>query len=261
MLTLLMLTLTTTVSQVELPFRAGLPQAAAQAPIAPGSAMLDPSRIAPRTDAFDLVTWRDGAEVGRMRLTRTIARGQPAAAGATITFTQRYETPAGITTDTTVLDAASLAPLRYTAELGGETHRLAFTGDRVTGIVEKAEGTTTVDERLATPSHCAVSLELLYEAIALRAGFEARIPAFNPPGTAMTIRIAVSGEDSVSLVGGARARAWKLTFDSGRGAPSDVWVERDSGRLLVILIGNGRDGFIKARTDVNVSALLTRKSR
>jgi hypothetical protein len=223
--------------------------AQAPEPVVPGSPHLDATRISARTDTFVSVRYRNGAEVERSTVERTIARS-PASSGDEIVFTQRYATPRGATTDVTWLDAATLAPHRYEAEVYGETQTLRFEPTRVTGTVDAKGASRPIDEPLDGPVFSAVAVDLLYEAIAWRPGFSVSLPAFNPPSLRLSITLAVVGEERIRLTSGRDVAAWKLSFYPGRGSASDVWIDRETGRFLMLRLGTATDGFVKARADV-----------
>ena len=50
-----------------------------------------------------------------------------------LVFAQRYNTPQGITVDTSWVDAATLAPVRYFADVYGEIQTFTFNGNTGSG--------------------------------------------------------------------------------------------------------------------------------
>jgi hypothetical protein len=62
--------------------------------------------------------------------------------------------------------------------------------------------------------------------------------------------MAARAPDRQQLTSGRDVAAWKLTFYPGRGATSDVWIDRETGRFLMLRLGTATDGFVKARADV-----------
>ena len=233
---------------------ASLPAYAAQDTLrlAPGNAAIKSARITAGTDTFTINNYRDGKVWRSATLVRVVGRVTDNGRN-TLRQSQTYQTPDGITVDTTWIDAATLAPIRYYADIYGEKQTFAFDGVNVKGtVVPKDSASRDASLTAAAPFFNAVAMDLVHQAVPLDSGAVLRFPVYNPPRGAIDVVLVNVKREKLPLKQGGEIEAVRLSFN-GR---SHLWVDARNGRLLINGGGMGGNAFWKVRSDINADALI-----
>jgi hypothetical protein len=221
----------------------------AQATIEPGSPQLRTDRIPTGVDSFRI----ESSARGQKRvatMVREVERAQVDGRDVLV-FAQRYHTPQGITVDTSWVDARTLAPVRYIADVYGEIQAFTFDGRSGSGTVTpKDSASRPVSVSNATPFFNAVALDLLYSALPWSADFAASAVIYNPPRAAFTISLRVTGEEDLPLAAGGSVKAWVVEYSLGPGKQT-LWVDQSNGDFLRIGTSQGENYFWKYRLDLS----------
>ncbi|MEX2281301.1 MAG: hypothetical protein WEE89_02310 [Gemmatimonadota bacterium] len=213
--------------------------------LAPGSALLRTSQIRPGVDSFRIESHREGKLWRSATLIRSVSR-----AGDEFVFAQTYRTPEGTTVDTSWVNAKTLAPARYFADVFGEIQRFTFTGKEGTGtVVPKDSAARPVRVQASAPFFNAVAIDLVYAALPLASGFIADLPLYNPPRMQMAIKLRVVGEESLERIDGGKVAAWVLDYQMGP-MTQKLWLDRETGELLRIGASQAGNAFYKYRADL-----------
>jgi hypothetical protein len=231
------------------------PALPAQAPaIEPGDARLRLANIRTGTDSFRIESNFGGRE-RKSTLIRTVTRARDGERDVLV-FAQFYRTEQGNTVDTSWVDARTLAPVRYFADVYGEIQKFTFDGKTGQGTVTpKDSAARPVTVANATPFFNAVALDLLYESLPLAADFSAAIALYNPPRASFSIELKVVGEEELPLAAGGSVRAWKLEYRLGPNA-QQLWLDRNTGRFLRIGTAQSANWFYKYRADLAPPAIV-----
>lgn len=198
--------------------------------MAPGDARLQAARLAERTDTVELVRVRDTTRTLLSTVIRTwrrqIERGR-----AVWVYSQEYRRAGGVTVDTSVVDAATLEPVRYAARIPGERHEVVFGRDSIHGRVIPDSGAPRPVR--AAPGGAvfnAVADDLLLAALPLGEGRAYRYRAYNPPRAMVSTELRVAGSEWLRVTG-ADVDTWVVEYRSA-GAPTTIWVDKRSGHVL-----------------------------
>lgn len=222
--------------------------AGAQTNMEPGSPLLRTGQRVPAVDTFRIES-RSGTLQRSSVMVRTIERSRLDGRDVLV-FAQRYLTPQGITVDTSWVDARTLAPVRYFADVYGEIQRFSFDGRSGTGTVTpKDSASRPVTVTNATPFFNAVAVDLLYDALPWSADFAATASLYNPPRASFAISLRVTGEEELPLVAGGSVKAWVVEYQLGSGTQT-LWVDRSTGEFLRIGGSRGENQFWKYRSDL-----------
>jgi hypothetical protein len=219
-----------------------------QIPLEPGDSLLRVSQLRVGADSFRIVS-NFGGQVRSTLLLRTVQR--TAAEGRELlVFAQQYFTERGVTVDTSWLDARTLAPVRYIADVYGEIQQFSFDGKSGVGTVTpKGSAARPVAVDLPTPFFNAVALDLLYASLPHATGLTVSVPMYNPPRAALTITLRVTGEEDLPLAAGGVIRAWTVDYQLGPNTQK-VWLDRRTGEFLRIGSTQGANYFYKYRLDL-----------
>ncbi|HEX5004908.1 MAG TPA: hypothetical protein VFV65_06300 [Gemmatimonadales bacterium] len=199
--------------------------------VTPASPRLQPSCAPAAVDTFELVLLAPGQpERVVATLRRTWAPSREGGAQVCV-LEQHYSRSGSSDLDSSIVNAGTLAPVRYWAQVDQEIQRFRFSADSATGTVQAGDSTPrVVAEGAPSPYFLGVAdLEVL-RALPLAAGFHARFMSYNPPRGFHDVEVQVEGVDSIA-VGGKTTAAWRLGYQAG-GAPTVLWLRRDNGALL-----------------------------
>jgi hypothetical protein len=218
-------------------------------PLLPGDALLRPDQVRPGIDSFRIESYRDGVLTRSSTLTRSITRAQ-VIDGPQFVFAQTYRTPQGMTHDTSWVDAGTLAPIQYAADVYGSIQRVQFSGREARGTVTVRDSAPrSVTLETARPFFNAVALDLVYGSIPWEPGRSVEFLALNPPGSQMTIHLQVIGVDTLDRVAGSAVPAWLLDYRAGP-LTQRLWLDRRTGEFLRIGSERGGSAFYKYRADL-----------
>jgi hypothetical protein len=229
--------------------------AAAQNDVAikPGSELLKATNIRERQDTFTIVNYRDGKMFRESRLVRTVKRVREGNQNL-IRQAQVYDTPNGVTVDTSWIDALTLAPVRYYADILSEKQEFRYKGSSFEGTVTPRDSAPrTVSETKPEPFFDMVSFDLLYAAIPLAAGSTASISGYNPPRMFLNLKVSPAGEDRIPRKDGTLADVLKIRYEvNGRGI--DAWLDPKTHEFVRMGSAQGGNAFWKVRSDFAVPA-------
>lgn len=144
---------------------------------------------------------------------------------------QRYLQNGSTDVDSSVVDAATLAPVRYAARVGTESECFWFRGDSAIGtVVDSDSAPSAFAEQSPHPFFLAVAdLEVL-AALPLAHGYEARFASYNPGRGFHDVHIRVEALDTVATLGVSVA-AWRVSYDAGA-APTVLWLGETDHELI-----------------------------
>jgi hypothetical protein len=232
---------------------AATPVAAQTTAIEPGSPLLRVSQLATGIDSFRIES-SFGGQTRSTTMIRSVDRASLDGRDVLV-FAQRYRTPQGVTVDTSWVDARTLAPIRYFADVYGEIQVFTFDGSTGTGTVtprDSAARPVTVSN--ASPFFNAVALDLLYAALPWSSGFSVSAALYNPPRASFTVTLRVTGEEDLPLAAGGAVRAWVIEYQLGPGKQT-LWLDRSTGAFLRIGTTQGANFFYKYRLDLQPPTL------
>lgn len=133
--------------------------------------------------------------------------------------------------DSSIVDASTLAPVRYAAQVGVERQWFRFTADSAIGMVQRGDSAPQrVAQSAPRPFFLAVPDLEVVRALPLMVGYEVQFTAYNPPRGFHVTRIRVEALDTIRI-SGRREAAWRLTYDAGA-APTVMWLGRANHELL-----------------------------
>ncbi len=222
---------------------------AQEPPLTPGSTLLRAGQIRMGTDSFRIESHRDGKLWRSATLIRQISRARDE-----LVFAQTYRTAEGITVDTSWVNAKTLAPVRYFADVYGETQRFTFAGKEASGtVVPKDSAARPVSVQSPVPLFNAVAIDLVYASLPLANGFTVDVPMYNPPRMQMTIKLRVVGEDTLEKLDGGKVAAWVLDYQLGP-MTQKLWLDRKTGEFLRIGAVQAGNAFYKYRADLKSPA-------
>jgi hypothetical protein len=222
--------------------------AGAQATIEPGSPTLRMDQLTAGIDSFRIES-SFGNQKRATTMVRSVERSRLDGRDVLV-FAQRYNTPLGITVDTSWVDARTLAPIRYFAEVYGEIQVFTFDGRTGAGTVTpKDSASRPVSITNETPFFNAVALDLLYRALPWTRDFATSAAIYNPPRASFTVSLRVTGEEELPLAAGGSVKAWVVDYALGPGRQT-LWVDQASGEFLRIGTTQGENYFWKYRLDL-----------
>jgi dipeptidyl aminopeptidase/acylaminoacyl peptidase len=205
-----------------------------------GNAAISTARISTDTATRRLVLIQGGQErdVGTLRGELTLADigGRPALVRVQTLSSQML----GTSTDTIVLDRATLAPIRLRSVNMRRTMSLDFRQDSIVGSVAPAGGAAqTIAIRPDTALFDSNTIDLLVRALPLAEGYAVRHPIYlHEGGGKMWVTSRVTGSERVADEGGALVDAWVVESKIG---PQTVkyWIAKDSRDVLQSVIEAG----------------------
>ncbi len=206
--------------------------------LVPGDERLGVDRVAESVDTFALAMYRNGERRPMATLVRTIERTSLEGVSA-FRVVQRYATPGGSSVDTSLVDAATLAPLLYSYHAPDASSRWEWQDGRMVGRVTAEGETRTPVTELDGPVFSSVVDELVLRALPLASDSRYRWPGVNPGNPPTEVVLEVQGRDPVPGPAGATP-AWRVHYEGG-GQPGTMWVAVESGALLGtrVELGNG----------------------
>ena len=220
--------------------------------LAPGNSALNVARITAGTDSFVIENYRQGSLFRSTRLVREVHKVN-VGGRAMLRQSQTYATPDGTTVDTTWIDAATLAPVRYYADIYGEIQRFEFDGVAVKGtVVPKDSAARDASFNAPAPFFNAVAMDLVHQAYKFDEGSAVGFPIYNPPRGSIEVALKFVAHEKLPLKNGGTIGAIRLSFNSR----SHLWIDAKDGRLLINGGGMGGNAFWKVRTDIDASALI-----
>jgi hypothetical protein len=214
----------------------------------PGDLRLRTANIQAGTDSFRIES-KFGGQTRKTTLTRTIRRVRTDGRDQFV-LAQLYRTETGNTVDTSWVDAQTLAPVRYFADVYGEIQTMRINGRTATGTVTPRDSATRqVTVNGIMPFFNAVALDLVYTSLPWTAGFTVTVPIYNPPRASFMVMLSVTGEESLPLAAGGTITAWKLDYRIGPNV-QHVWVDKRTGEFLRIGGMQGASYYYKYRADL-----------
>jgi hypothetical protein len=211
---------------------AAAPALRAQERLTPGSPLLKPVCGDVVTDTIDLT----GVTIGRPdRVTnsfvRTRQRIQYNGRDACMVV-RRFLGPQVTNTDTTVYDAATLAPLRFVVhQTSGNIDDFTLAGDTITHRQQQPDSTIAMSQGvLPQPVFLGPVDHAVVEAMPLNIRIELDFDLWSPPSSMEHVRATVTGIDTLT-VRGQRIAAWRILWNDGS-AQSTYWISRDQPRLV-----------------------------
>jgi hypothetical protein len=195
--------------------------------------VLEGRRIRPRTQQFILYSLRDGRRSPTSLLTRTVELGEQDGTNI-IRVVQRYESARGVSVDSSVMHAGTLAPLSYRSHLTTQVEAFDFSPTQAIGTITPLDSTGAVrrvEQPLPEPVYNAVVLEELIGTLPLRPGPQMRLPAYNPGRQLLNLTVQVTGHEALRLPGGGRLDCWIVTMTGG-GGPATFWISQRTRELI-----------------------------
>jgi hypothetical protein len=227
----------TLAASVLLPF-AACAQDSAAVEVRPGSPLLDASRIAVRTDTFEMRA--DGTDPIQLVIT-TAALGDTALLRVERLSYEGNE----LGVDSFAVRIRGLAPLFAHNRSAAAVVRLTFPPGRAEGSYTSGDGAErTISEALSGPAFYANSMDLVLASLPLAAGRSFDLPTWTPGGRAGGVSARVARAETVQAGDGGRCAAWRVETVDGNGTESTYWVERRTGALL---------GFSTDGTDIRIA--------
>ena len=204
--------------------------------VAPGSAMLDASRVGETTDTTNLFFTRDGQErAGPMQIesTRRTTRD-----GVSV-FEHRIVVlaPGGrpFMDDTTWYHATTLAPIAHRSHSTRRSFSIDYAPGRVTGFLKDSAGTHAVDVALAQPVFDPSELQSLVRSLPVKEGTSFVVPVFDHQTYGIQVdTLVVEGADEVETTSG-KVAAWRLGLATAD-RKATYYLAQDTGRELKVLV-------------------------
>lgn len=199
--------------------------------VTPGDPALKPVCDSHSATALELVVVApSGSERVVARLQRSKSRstelGQPVCI-----IVQRYLRDSSTDVDSSIVNAATLAPVRYSARVNSSVERFWFRGDSAGGAVVEGDSARRVyAERSPDPFFLAVADLSVLAALPLAPGYEARFASYNPGRGFHDVQIRVEGLDTLVTLG-TPTPAWRVSYDAGA-APTVLWLDAADHELI-----------------------------
>ncbi|HVT38615.1 MAG TPA: hypothetical protein VHE78_06215 [Gemmatimonadaceae bacterium] len=160
-------------------------------------------------------------------VTRAVVDGQ-----AAWLLVQAYHTPSGDNVDSSVVLAATLAPVRYSSIAANSNERFTFADTLITGTVTPRDSAQReIRLQLREPVfNAVVDNAMIVAALPLAEGYAATYRSYNPPRGFGTTMLRVSGAERLQTARGV-VDAWIVSLDAG-GAPTTLWVDTRTHRVI-----------------------------
>lgn len=199
--------------------------------VVPGDPALRPDCAAQTAAPLELVIVAPG-QPDRVVATLERSRAPSVEQGIPVCVSvQRYLRAGATDVDSSIIDAATLAPIRYSARVGTSTEHFWFRGDSAGGTVEDGDSARQVyAERSPRPFFLAVADLHVLQALPLAPGYEARFPSYNPGRDFHDVSIRVEALDTLATVDGP-VTAWRVQYDAGA-APTVMWLSVPGHELV-----------------------------
>jgi hypothetical protein len=197
--------------------------------VVPEHAALRLERIVAHADTMDLSVRQADSMRTLSRVVTTVSPVRTDSLGEAWLQVQRYDGSIGSQVDSTLVSASGLAPLRYSYR-GAEVHAVEFDRGRAHGRVIRGDSVRALAVSDTVRFFNAVADRLLLVALPLRRGLVVTYRAYNPPARFTDVRLMVVG-DTVLRLGSRALETWVVEYDAAA-APTTLWVEKPSGRLL-----------------------------
>jgi len=141
----------------------------------------------------------------------------------------------GISGDTLVMSAESLAPLSLVTFGGGRARAFRFEGRHIVGDIVEASGARQhVDTTLAEPAFAGPSFFTVLRSLPISATLDVTVPFFRPYDRAVVqVRYRALGTDTFPL-GSETVPAWRIVGEIG-GALAIYWLRQDTHELLRVV--------------------------
>lgn len=221
----LILAATLAASMLLLPV-AACAQDTAAVEVRPRSPLLDASRIAVRTDTFELRP--NGTDPIQLVIT-TSALGDTALLRVERMSYEGNE----LGVDSFAVRIRGLAPLYAHNRSVMAVARMAFPPGRAEGSFTPREGAErAISEALSEPVFYANSIDLVLASLPLAAGRSFDLATWSPAGRAGVLTVRVARAETIEAGDGARCDAWRVEAVDEDGTESVYWIERGSGELL-----------------------------
>jgi hypothetical protein len=202
--------------------------------VAPGSAVLDASRVRESTDTTNMFFTRDGQERGgpmQIESTRRMTRD-----GAAV-FEHRIVVlaPGGraFIDDTTWYNASTLAPIAHRSHSTNRSFSIDYAPGRVTGFLKDSTGTRPIDVTLAQPVFDPSELQSLVRSLPIKVGTAFALPLFDHQKYGIQVdTLVVEGAAEVETDGG-KVAAWRLGLTTAD-RKATYYLAQDTGRELKV---------------------------
>lgn len=204
--------------------------------VAPGSAVLDATRIAETTDTTNMFFSRNGQErSGPMQIESTRRRTRD---GVPV-FEHRIVVlaPGGtpFMDDTTWYHATTLAPIAHRSHSTRRSFSVDYAPGRVTGFLKDSAGTHPIDVALAQPVFDPSELQSLVRSLPVKVGASFALPLFDHQTYGVQMdTLVVEGADEVDTESG-KVVAWRLGLATAD-RKATYYLAQDTGRELKVLV-------------------------
>lgn len=184
--------------------------------------------------AFATVVTRNDEREERGESVVNVTRGTYGGRPALIAV-RRFDTPTGPAVDSSMADAATLAPIRHVGVHSSRTMILDFDGADVTGSYAAAgEPVRPIHQTFPVRPWDSSLYDFVIAALPLEAGYVARIPFYVwEQGGLVWYTARVTGTESLVLRDGTVAPAWTLDIEEDGELRSRMWVSRGEPREVL----------------------------
>lgn len=154
-------------------------------------------------------------------------------------LTLEQELSQGTMIDSLVVDAATLAPIRYANDMPGmQTIRTIYRADgSVRSDLVRGGQESAVDTLLSGPHFDASSFTSLLPALPYETGMDVEYPVFHYEGGALTYRVQVPGQETVSTCRGD-VEAWMVDVTTAVNTTRH-WIAVNSRELIKVAVDLG----------------------
>ncbi len=206
--------------------------------VAPGSALLQPSRVLDGDDTTHMSFTRNGeTRAGPMQVEstrRAMRDGVPVIEHRIVVSGGRFHMD-----DTTWYSAATLAPIAHRSHGPGRLFSIDYAPGRVTGFLKDTAGTHPIDVTLAQPVFDPSELQSLLQALPLEVGSAFVIPLFDHQSYGVQMdTMVVAGAAQVETDGGM-VDAWKLVLRTADREATYYLAKADARELKVTVTWAG----------------------
>lgn len=194
--------------------------------VRPGNPLLNTSRIAARTDTFELrVEDQEPIEL----VIRTTAVGDT----ALLRVERMNVDGTELNVDSFAVRRSTLAPLFAETRGALASSRLTFPAGRVEGTVTpRDDAERTVSESLTAPTFYSNSVDMVLAALPLEAGRSFSLGMWAPSTSADDLQARVVRAETAFTADGGRCDAWRVESTDAEGQTSVYWLERGTHSLL-----------------------------
>lgn len=208
--------------------------------VAPGSAILQASRVHEGSDTTHMFFTRDGQERAgpvQVESTRRITRNGASVLEHHIVVNAPDGRP--FIDDTTWYDAATLAPIAHRSHSTRRSFSIDYAPGRVTGFLKDTAGTHPIDVVLTQPVFDPSELQSLMQALPLKVGAAFVLPLFDHQKYGIQVdTIVVAGSEQVETNAGM-VDAWKLELSTADRQATYFMAKEDARELKVLVTWAG----------------------